>query len=136
MASAGKKPLKYRRIQEHGPIAQKRWKEMVSAVQQIQLPVMFYHSDSSQVILVNEDIDKAASRAFSPVTEWMGAVENGDRFVRAITQNDVECFLSALNDNSAPLTPDESVTTVEEYANRILDVLRTLTEVIPPSDLG
>ena len=117
-----------RALHEHGPVVHKCWEEITSAIRGVQLPVLFYESDASQVALLNEELDDACDQAFSPVINWIAQVEAGVVPVKAITDADVEHILSALTDKGDPDEPEQSVPHVKEFAARVLKALKRLSE--------
>lgn len=118
---------KYRTLRSHSSVVRKRWEEIRSAIEEVQLPVTFYEGEGSQAAGLNEDLDEAATKAFKCVHDWVDRVDSGDLKVRTIAAEDVDAILSVLNYTVTPEEPGDSIGCVEDFAERVLGALRVLT---------
>ena len=120
---------KFMQLHKHRLKDRKLWQEYLEQISNVDLPVTFHGGDSSQAFLVNEDLDEEARGAFEPVIRIIDAIKNGALLIRPLADDDTENIESVLTDNRGPPKPDQSVGYVEDFSERLAELL---TKFIKP----
>jgi hypothetical protein len=119
----------YQSLRDHSLAVQARWESIASAIDQARLPLTFYKSESSSAVFANEELDAAAMREFSPVTDWMSRIQSGAVFVRAVTDDDVDQVMASLESSTPTEAPEGSLSHISRFADEVLTVLQTMSRL-------